>query len=367
MAAAIGAGLPITEPSGNMIVDIGGGTTEVAVISLAGIVYSEVDPRRRRRDGRGHHPVHQAQVQPAHRRAHRRGHQEGDRLGYPLDEPLTMEVKGRDLVGCAQDPDDQLRGDPRGAARAGQRHRRRGPHTLERTPPELSADIVDKGIVLAGGGALLRGLDQLLAKETGLHVRLRDTLAFVRANPDLSLLPATVLQRSKGMLTLDIGSMHGVKPSMCAITKDGIVGIVTLVEPTMSFVASLHHEHCRIGARAGRTRAYGVVQGSGNDVQRICDFRYVNLQDDIRPGDEVVSAGGNVFPAELPIGRLITVQNDGDLYRKAVVRPYANPYAVDEVLLVRAAQQDVTAMAAAEPIGMHAMPDDRTIQERFAP
>jgi rod shape-determining protein MreC len=197
--------------------------------------------------------------------------------------------------------------------------------------------------------------------------RLRDTLAFVRANPELSLMPATVLQRSKGMLTLDVGAMHGVQPSMCALTKDGIVGIVTLVEPTMSYVASLHHEHCRIGARAGRTRAYGVVQGSGNDVQRICDLRYVNLQDDIRPGDEVVSAGGNVFPAELPIGRLITVQNDGDLYRKAVVRPYANPYAVEEVLLVRAAQQDVTAMAAAGPTGMHAMPDDRTIQERFAP
>jgi len=197
--------------------------------------------------------------------------------------------------------------------------------------------------------------------------RLRATLEFVRARPGLSLMPASVLQRSKGMLTIDMGSIHGVKPSMCAITKDGIVGIVTLVEPTMSYIASLHHADCRIGARAGRSRAYGVVIGSGNDVQRICDLRYVHLQDDIRPGDEVVSAGGNVFPPELPIGRLIAVQDDGDLYRKAEVRPYANPYAVEEVLLVRSAQEDVTAMAAANPTGMHAMPDDRTIQERFAP
>ena len=79
MAAAIGAGLPITEPSGNMIVDIGGGTSDVAVISLAGIVYAQVRPHRRRQDGRGDHPAHQAQVQPAHRRAHGRAGQDGHR------------------------------------------------------------------------------------------------------------------------------------------------------------------------------------------------------------------------------------------------------------------------------------------------
>ena len=79
MAAAIGAGLPITEPSGNMVVDIGGGTTDIAVISLAGIVYSQVGARGRQRDGRGDHPVHQEEVQPADRRAHGRADQAGDR------------------------------------------------------------------------------------------------------------------------------------------------------------------------------------------------------------------------------------------------------------------------------------------------
>ena len=80
MAAAIGAGMPITEPSGNMIVDVGGGTTDIAVISLAGIVYSKAVQGGRQRDGRSHHSVHQEDVQPAHRRAHGRSDQDGDRL-----------------------------------------------------------------------------------------------------------------------------------------------------------------------------------------------------------------------------------------------------------------------------------------------
>ncbi len=126
MAAAIGAGLPITEPTGNMIVDIGGGTTEVAVISLAGIVLLQVDPRRRRQDGRGDRPVHQAQVQPAHRRAHRRGDQEGDRHRLSARRAADHRGQGpRPGRRRAQDPRGQLRRDPRGAAGAGQRHRRR--------------------------------------------------------------------------------------------------------------------------------------------------------------------------------------------------------------------------------------------------
>ncbi len=144
MAAAIGAGLPITEASGNMIVDIGGGTTEVAVISLAGIVYAK---------------------------SVRVG---GDKMGpYSPEEGKvdTMEVKGRDLVSGipktleigAQEIREAL-SEPINAIVEAVRI------SLERTPPELAADIVDKGIVLAGGGALLRNLDQLLREETGLPV-----------------------------------------------------------------------------------------------------------------------------------------------------------------------------------------------------
>ena len=126
MAAAIGAGLPVTEPSGNMIVDIGGGTTEVAVISHGRHRGVEVGPRRRRQDGRGDRRLHQAQVQPADRRAHRRADQEADRQRLRRRRGQTMEIKGRDLVaGDPQDAGGQQRRDPRGAGRAGQSDRRR--------------------------------------------------------------------------------------------------------------------------------------------------------------------------------------------------------------------------------------------------
>ncbi len=198
--------------------------------------------------------------------------------------------------------------------------------------------------------------------------RLRETIQFVRANPKLTLLPASILQRSKGMLTIDVGSIHGVKPSMCAISKEGIVGIVTRVEPTMSYVASLHHNDCRIVARAGKSRAWGVVKGTGNDINQICQMEYVMLLDDVLPGDEVVSAGGNIYPAELPIGRVVRVQKQGDLLQSAVVRPYANPYAIEELLLVEAALPETDLMAALPDVDPNfALPDERALQERFAP
>ncbi len=198
--------------------------------------------------------------------------------------------------------------------------------------------------------------------------RLRDSLQFAEANPKLTLMSASILQRSKGMLTINVGSLHGVQRSMCAITKDGIVGIVTEVEPTMSFVASLHHSHCGIEALVGKARAWGVVRGTGNDINQICQMEYIALLDDVLPGDEVVSAGGNIFPGELPIGRVLRVQKQGDLLRSAVVQPYANPYAIEELLLVKAALPETDAMAALPAQELtFALPDERTLQERFAP
>ena len=171
MAAAIGAGLPITEPSGNMIVDIGGGTTEVAVISLAGIVYS----KSVRVSG---DKMDEAIVQHIKRNynlliGERTAEQIKINIGnaYPDTEPKTMEIKGRDLVNgiprILQVNSDEIR-----EAIAEPVHSivEAIKTTLERTPPELAGDIVDKGIVLAGGGALLRGLDKLIHEETGLPV-----------------------------------------------------------------------------------------------------------------------------------------------------------------------------------------------------
>ena len=176
MAAAIGAGLPITEPSGNMVVDIGGGTTEVAVISLAGIVYSQSV----RVGGDKMDDAIQAYLKRKYNLAI--GEQTAERIkmqignAYPLEQQLTTEVKGRDLVaGVPEDRRRQLA--TRSARRSPSRPTRSSRPcslALEKTPPELAADIVDKGIVLTGGGALLRNLDVLLREETGLPVMVCD-------------------------------------------------------------------------------------------------------------------------------------------------------------------------------------------------
>jgi rod shape-determining protein MreB and related proteins len=173
MAAAIGAGLPITEPSGNMIVDIGGGTTEVAVISLAGIVYAKSVRV-------GGDKLDEALVQYLKRKynlliGERTAEQIKIEIGSAYadadGEERTMEVKGRDLVSGIPKTLTIDSGEIREAlSEAVNAIVEAVRIALERTPPELAADIVDKGIVLAGGGALLRNLDLLLREETGLPV-----------------------------------------------------------------------------------------------------------------------------------------------------------------------------------------------------
>lgn len=173
MAAAIGAGLPVSEPTGSMIVDIGGGTTEVAVISLGGIVTSrslrvagdEIDEaiiayvRRTFNMLIGERTAEQLKMQIG--------------SAYALPEEVSCEIKGRDLIS----------GLPRAACidSADLREAIKDPIleivdtvkvTLEQAPPELSADIMERGIVLAGGGALVRGLDMLLEHELGIPVHI---------------------------------------------------------------------------------------------------------------------------------------------------------------------------------------------------
>jgi len=175
MAAAIGVGLPVHEPAGNMIVDIGGGTTEVAIISLAGIVVA-----RSVKVGGDEFDEAIAQYM---KRTHNLsiGERTAEdiklRIGsaYPLDDEVEIEVKGR----------DQLAGLPKTVMvnSADIREAISEPLStiveavrisLEKAPPELSADLVDRGMMLAGGGALLRGVDKLLAEETGLPVTIAD-------------------------------------------------------------------------------------------------------------------------------------------------------------------------------------------------
>jgi len=171
MAAALGAGLPVTEPQGNMIVDIGGGTTEVAVISLGGIVIST----SLRVAGDAMDEAVIAWVRRKHNLLI--GERTAERIkvtvgnAWPPDEVTSIEVSGRDLLSgvpktVVVDTDgarDALAEPVREIVEAVK-------NTLEKTPPELAADIIDKGIILAGGGGMLMGLDALLREETGLPV-----------------------------------------------------------------------------------------------------------------------------------------------------------------------------------------------------
>ena len=171
MAAAIGAGLPVTEPQGSLIVDIGGGTTEVAVISLGGIVFSKsirvagdkMDEaiinyvRRKYNLLIGERTAEQIKIQVG--------------CAYPMDEIKEMDVKGRDLIAGipktiiinSEDIREALQEPINAIVEAVK-------VTLERTPPELAADIMDKGIVLTGGGGQLTNLEIVLREETGLPV-----------------------------------------------------------------------------------------------------------------------------------------------------------------------------------------------------
>ena len=172
MAAAIGAGLPITEASGNMIVDIGGGTTEVAVISLAGVVYAESVRV-------GGDKLDEAIIQYMKRKYNLLiGERTAEAVKIGIgsaystgDDTVNMDIKGRDLVSgvpkTMEINSDEIRESMMETINTIIEAVR---ISLERTPPELAADIVDKGIVLAGGGAYLKNLDILLRQETGLPV-----------------------------------------------------------------------------------------------------------------------------------------------------------------------------------------------------
>ena len=197
-AAAIGVGLPVQEPGGNMVIDIGGGTTDFAVISLGGIVYAksikvagdEMDMaimeylRRTYNIMIGERMAEEIKI----------------RIGsaYPLEEELTMDVRGRDLIAGLPKTISITSVEIREAlADTVQAIVDASKSTLEHTPPELAADLIDRGIVMAGGGSLLRGLDKRIAEETGLPVHVADdpTIAVVMGTGDTLNLPRNLRSR----------------------------------------------------------------------------------------------------------------------------------------------------------------------------
>ncbi len=197
-AAAIGVGLPVQEPGGNMIIDIGGGTTDFAVISMDGIVYAksikiagdEMDTaimeylRKTYNLMIGERTSEEIKI----------------RIGsaYPLDEELTMDVRGRDLIAGLPKTISITSVEIREAlSDTVQQIVDASKSTLEHTPPELAADLIDRGIVMAGGGSLLRGLDKRIAEETGLpvHVAEDPTTAVVMGAGETLNMPQGVRRR----------------------------------------------------------------------------------------------------------------------------------------------------------------------------
>lgn len=199
MAAAIGVGLPVSEPSGNLIVDIGGGTCEIALISLAGIVYA--------RSVRVGGDTMDECITQYMRRVYNLmiGERTAEDIkitigsAYPMAEETTMQVKGRDLVAglpktltvTSEEIREALQ-EPVSAIVDAIRI------TLEKCPAELSADLVDRGMVLAGGSSMLRGLDKLIASQTGLPVTLADDpLSAVAEGTGIVLNELNFLQKNK--------------------------------------------------------------------------------------------------------------------------------------------------------------------------
>jgi rod shape-determining protein MreC len=230
------------------------------------------------------------------------------------------------------------------------------------------------------------------------NLRLKEMVGYMQTQPRLDLVPAKVLtlaiiSNSAGVLVVDRGSIHGIEPAMCAMTKDGVAGVVIDVRPTLSYVATLHSDLCQIPAMIGRDkRVRATVHGSGSDFSHICRLEHIDTKDIVRVGDEVLTCGSGIFPAEYPIGKIVEIENSGSLFQVAYMEPYADPYSVDEIFLVKRAQPtlleltgydaepeqpivpppaplengDAQKRRAAEKTAF-ALPDGRSMQERYAP
>ena len=225
------------------------------------------------------------------------------------------------------------------------------------------------------------GLKKNVLRKRELYMenhRLQAMLNFSRNEPRLTLEAAQVLENYKGLLRIDLGSRHHIEPAMCVVTEDGVVGVITEVSMMSSVVATLHHRNCKIGAmvQRNRVRAYDGVVHAGSDLTNLCTMEYIDMKDDVRPGDLVVTSPESLFPTGYPIGLIEAVHNSGSLWKTAELSPAVDPYVLDEVFVIRraaAASEELSdapavAPAPATPLSQAAsLPDERSIQEQYAP
>ncbi len=202
--------------------------------------------------------------------------------------------------------------------------------------------------------------------------RLRKMLSFQRQHPEFTIVPAEVIQHARGVLTVDRGKFHGIRESMCVISPDGVIGMVSQVGPLTSSIATLQSQDCHIDAMIKWNRVRGRVFGSGSDLSALCTMHYIDLADQIREGDEVVASPDSVFPPGFLIGRVVGEPKRGQLSQSAAVMPAADPFRVDEVFILLSANLDWREYVnqATETAGAGddaGLVDTRTAQERLAP
>ena len=226
-------------------------------------------------------------------------------------------------------------------------------------------------------------LKQSLVRARELHaqnIRLREMLHFQRANPNFKLMPVNVIQSARGMLTIDRGTLHGLRTSIGVITANGVVGVITEVSDFSASVATMHDSDCKVGAMVvrNRLRAYdGIIHAGGNDLSRICTMQYIDTKDDVRLGDIVVTSAESLFPRGLPIGIISRVQQVDGLLRTAEVMPAVDPYQLDEVFVILSfgeGAEELTGPTATQanifpaPAGPGPpLADQQNMQERYAP
>lgn len=226
-------------------------------------------------------------------------------------------------------------------------------------------------------GRLVKATEQIAQSRELLqeNQRLRQMLHFMRNQPGLTLEPVKILENFKGTIMIDRGSMRGIAVSMCAVTENGIVGVVTQSDVLTASVVTLHHADCKVGAMFKRTRVRGIVHGRSSDVSRYCTIHYIDMKDDVREGDEVVTSPESIFPTGYPIGKVVRVEKSGGVWKLAYLEPAVDVYRLDEVFVLRQAVIPAEEMSGmeqkTEPEGTQSVapqiPDTRTLQERYAP
>lgn len=202
--------------------------------------------------------------------------------------------------------------------------------------------------------------------------RLREMLDFERAHTQYELMAAEVIQHSQGVLTVDRGRIHGVRESMCVITPEGIIGLVTHVGPFSSNIITLQNADCRVDAMIEWNRVRGQVQGTANDLSSVCAMHYIDLNDSVKDNDLVVTSPDSVFPSGFPIGRVKGTPTRGQLLQSVNIAPFADPFRVDEVFILLSADPNADDLAGpGAGTGVAIVPgellDTASIQERYAP